>query len=313
MSNKKSANQSLVVVGSVAFDDLDGPFGPQTDLLGGSASFAAVSASYFTDAVRMVAIVGDDFPNDVIENWDQRGIHTSGIERVAGKTFRWKGKYADDLSSRETLDTQLGVFSDFKPELPKDYRNSDFVFLGNIHPVLQKDVMGQVETPKVVAADTMNFWISGERDALLTTLKNVDTLLINDEEARQLSGEYSLVKASKKIREMGPSSLVIKRGDAGALLFHGDNAFFAPALPLSEVKDPTGAGDTFAGGFMGYLAYAGSVGPEQIRTAMIYGSVMASFCVEEFSLEGLLGLSVERIQERFEAFLALTRFESSPL
>ena len=313
MSNKKSANHDLVIVGSVAFDDLDGPSGPKPDLLGGSASFAATAASYFTSGVQMVAVVGDDFPDAAIDRWQKMGVATEGIKKSPGKTFRWKGKYADDLSSRETLDTQLGVFADFKPVLPGSAKGAELVFLGNIHPTLQSDVVDQVDKPKVVAADTMNFWIEGETAALKETIKKVDILLINDEEARQLSGIQSLVGASKAIQAMGPSSVVIKRGDAGALLFTGGAAFYAPALPLGTVLDPTGAGDTFAGGFMGYLAYAGAQGPSQIRTAMIYGSVMASFCVEEFSLAGLLGLSKQQIAERFEAFANLVRFEAVPL
>ncbi|MEM9490666.1 MAG: PfkB family carbohydrate kinase, partial [Myxococcota bacterium] len=225
------------------------------------------------------------------------------------KTFRWVGKYADDLDSRETLDTQLGVFADFKPKLPASQRGAKLVFLGNIDPVLQLEVLEQVAEPTLVAADTMNFWITGKRDDLMRTLARVDTLLLNDEEAMQLADDSNLLRAAAKILTMGPHSVVIKRGDAGALLVYGGGVFSAPAMPLSEVRDPTGAGDTFAGGFMGYLAYAGNLEPDTIRTAMITGSVMASFLVEQFSLDGLRDLDREQIQQRFDAFAELTRFE----
>ncbi len=305
----QSKNRSLLVVGSVAFDDIDGPFGHYPMILGGSASFFATAASYFTKAVSTVAVVGEDFPQEHLDFFESRGIDISGIEKAAGKTFFWKGKYTDDLSSRESLDTQLGVFGDFNPKLSESQRDCELLFLGNIHPALQLSVLEQVKSPLLVAADTMNFWISGERDALARTLEKVQTLVINDEEAREISDEFNLVRAAEKIRAMGPKTVVIKRGDAGAMLFYEGGNFFAPALPLLEPKDPTGAGDSFAGGFMGYLAsYNGELGPEAIRTAMIYGSVMASFSVEQFSLDGLRGLDDAAITERFNMFRELSRF-----
>ncbi len=308
---KNSENRSLLVVGSVAFDDIDGPFGHFPRILGGSGSFFSTSASYFTTGVAIVGVVGEDFPKEHLDFFQSRGIDISGIETAAGETFYWKGKYSDDLSSRETLDTRLGVFADFNPQLSEEQKKCDLLFLGNIHPSLQTSVLEQVGTPKLIAADTMNFWIEGAKEALLKTLSGVQTLIINDEEARQLSGDFNLVTAAKKITDMGPSTVVIKRGDAGAMLFYPGGNFFAPALPLEEPKDPTGAGDSFAGGFMGYLAKCpGEINPERVRTAMIYGSVMASFSVEQFSLDGLKGLSEERIEERFELFRELARFDN---
>jgi sugar/nucleoside kinase (ribokinase family) len=303
----KGANGSLLVVGSVALDDVDGPFGYHADLLGGSASFISIAASYFTRDVAVVAVVGRDFPREHIRLLESRGIDVSGIEIADGPTFHWCGRYSDDLSTRQTRDTRLGVFADFEPKLRRG--DVDLLFLGNIHPRLQSNVLEQVTAPRLVAADTMNFWIGGERAALEQTLRRVHTLLINDEEARQLAGEHNLVRAATRIRAMGPHSLVIKRGDAGALLFHEGGVFAAPALPLADVKDPTGAGDTFAGGFMGYLAHAGRLDPDSIRAAMIYGSVMASFCVEQFSVDGLRDLTQAMIQDRFEAFHSLARFD----
>jgi sugar/nucleoside kinase (ribokinase family) len=304
-----SADRSLLVVGSVAVDDIDGPFGPQRDLLGGSASFISVAASYFTRNVALIAVVGEDFDEDHLAFFRSRGIDTGGVERRQGKTFRWVGRYADDLATRETLDTQLGVFGEFRPHLGPHNRDADLVFLGNIDPVLQREVVEQVHRPILIAADTMNFWIGGHRAALVNTLARVQTLVINDEEARQLAGEHNLVRAAAAIRRMGPHSVVIKRGDSGALLFHEDGVFSAPALPLDDVRDPTGAGDSFAGGFMGYLAYAGRFDPATVRAAMIYGSVMASFSVEQFSLDGLRNLTPAMIQERFDAFHDLSRFD----
>jgi sugar/nucleoside kinase (ribokinase family) len=309
MSIHQSSNRSLLVVGSVAFDDIDGPFGHYPRILGGSASFFSTAASYFTSACSVVAVVGEDFPQEHLDFFESRGIDISGIEKAKGKTFFWKGKYSDDLNSRESLDTQLGVFGDFNPKLDATQRKCDLLFLGNIHPALQMSVLEQVDKPILVAADTMNFWIGGEREALGRTLEKVSTLVINDEEARELADEFNLVKAAEKIRGMGPSTVVIKRGDAGAMLFYEGGNFFAPALPLLEPKDPTGAGDSFAGGFMGYLAsFRGEIGPEAIRTAMIYGSVMASFSVEQFSLDGLRGLNAKVISERFDMFRELSRF-----
>jgi sugar/nucleoside kinase (ribokinase family) len=310
---QRSANRSILVVGSVALDDIDGPFGMQRDLLGGSASFISRAASYFTGNVSVVAVVGRDFPQVYLEEMDALGIDVGGVERRDGDTFHWAGRYSDDLSRRETLDTRLGVFATFTPRLAPGHRRAELVFLGNIDPVLQLDVVEQCEGPLLVAADTMNFWIGGKRQDLLRTLKRCSTLLVNDEEARELAEEHNLRKAAAGILKMGPSSVVIKRGDAGALLFHGGGVFGVPALPLEDVRDPTGAGDAFAGGLMGYLAYAGDLEPETIRTAMIFGSVMASFTVEKFSVDGLRGLSRDAIQGRFDAFAELTRFESIAL
>ena len=305
----KSTHRSLLVVGSVALDDIDGPFGLHRDLLGGSASFIARAAAYFTRDVSIVGVVGDDFPRQHLEDLSAVGVDVSGVEHASGETFHWVGKYSDDLSSRETLDTRLGVFATFQPKLAPRHKNAQLVFLGNIDPILQRDVVEQTEGPLLVAADTMNFWIGGKRAELEKTLRRVNTLLVNDEEARQLAEEHNLRKAAARILTMGPSSVVIKRGDAGALLFHAGGVFGVPALPLEDVRDPTGAGDSFAGGFMGYLAYAGDLSPRYIRTAMIVGSVMASFSVEQFSVDGLRGLTGEQIQARFDAFIELTHFE----
>ncbi|MCA9674135.1 MAG: sugar kinase [Myxococcales bacterium] len=307
---QRSANRSILVVGSVALDDIDGPFGPHKDVLGGSASFIARAASYWTTEVSVVAVVGDDFPQHYLDELDALGVDVGGVERRAGETFHWAGKYSDDLTTRETLDTRLGVFAQFTPRLDNKQRQADLVFLGNIDPILQLDVVEQTEAPLLVAADTMNFWIGGKRQELEKTLKRVSTLLINDEEARQLAEEHNLRKAAARILKMGPTSVVIKRGDAGALLFHGGGVFGVPALPLEDVRDPTGAGDSFAGGFMGYLAYAGNLEPRTVRTAMIVGSVMASFSVEKFSVDGLRGLTKDAIQERFDAFAELTKFDA---
>ena len=283
------------------------------DLLGGSASFIARAASYFTRDVSVVAVVGADFDQRHIDELKECGVDVSGIERRAGETFHWVGKYSDDLTSRETLDTRLGVCGDFQPKLSASQRNANLVFLGNIDPNLQRDVVEQTTGPLLVALDTMNFWIGGRRADLEKTLRRVNTLLVNDEEARQLAEEHNLARAAAKILKMGPSSVVIKRGDAGALLFHTSGVFGMPALPLEDVRDPTGAGDSFAGGFMGYLAYAGNLEPKSIRTAMIVGSVMASFAVEKFSVDGLRGLKQAQIQQRFDAFGELTRYESVAL
>jgi sugar/nucleoside kinase (ribokinase family) len=305
----RSAHRSLLVVGSVALDDIDGPFGMHRDLLGGSASFIARAASYFTRNVSVVAVVGDDFPAQHIDDLAYRGVDISGIERRPGETFHWVGKYTNDLTSRETLETRLGVFAEFQPKLSPHHCKADMVLLGNIDPVLQLDVVKQVENPKLVACDTMNLWIGIKREELCSVLARVDTLMVNDEEARQLAEEHNLRKAAARILKMGPTSVIIKRGDAGALLFHGGGVFAAPAAPLSDVVDPTGAGDSFAGGFLGYLAYAGNFEPETIRTAMIMGSVLGSFAVEKFSVEGLLDLSPARLQQRFDELAELVRFE----
>jgi sugar/nucleoside kinase (ribokinase family) len=310
---QRSANRSVLVVGSVALDDIDGPFGLHRDLLGGSASFITRAAALFTSKVTAVAVVGADFPQHHLDDLAAAGVDISGIERRPGDTFRWVGKYAPDLATRETLDTKLGVFAEFQPVLSPAQRDAELVFLGNIHPALQLDVVEQCRSPKLVALDTMNLWIGTTRDQLRKAIARVNTLLLNDEEARQLAEEHNLRRAAAKILQMGPSSVVIKRGDAGALLFHGGGVFAAPALPLEEVRDPTGAGDSFAGGFIGYLAYAGDLGPAAIRTAMIVGSVMGSFAVEQFSVDGLRGLTPAAIQSRIDAFAELTRYEACRL
>jgi sugar/nucleoside kinase (ribokinase family) len=305
----RSAHRSLLVVGSVALDDIDGPFGMHKDLLGGSASFIARAAAYFTKHVSVVAVIGDNFPMQHVEELDRLGVDTSGIERATGETFHWVGRYAPDLATRETLETRLGVFGTFQPKLHESHKNAQLVLLGNIDPVLQLDVLNQVKNPVLVAADTMDLWINIKRDDLVKTLAKVHTLMINDEEARQLGEEHNLRRAAARIMKLGPSSLIIKRGDAGALLFHGGGAFAAPAMPLSDVVDPTGAGDSFAGGLMGYLAYAGDLSPSTIRTAMIMGSVMGSFAVEQFSCDGLRGLTTQKIQQRFDELAELAHFE----
>jgi sugar/nucleoside kinase (ribokinase family) len=307
--HQRSAHRSLLVVGSVALDDIDGPFGMHRDLLGGSASFIARAASYFTKQVAVVAVVGDDFPHRHIDDLAGLGVDTTGIERRRGETFHWVGRYAPDLATRETLDTRLGVFAEFQPKLHDAHKDAQLVLLGNIDPALQLDVLRQVRSPVLVAADTMNLWIQIKRSELVATLAKVHTLMVNDEEARQLAEEHNLRRAAAKILKMGPTSVIIKRGDAGALLFHGGGVFAAPAMPLSEVKDPTGAGDSFAGGLMGYLAYAGDLSPRTIRTAMIMGSVMGSFAVEQFSVDGLRHLTPAAIQQRFDEMAELVHFE----
>ena len=306
---QRSAHRSLLVIGSVALDDIDGPSGMHPDLLGGSASFIARVASYFTSKVSVVAVVGDDFPQHHIDELAALGVDTRGIERRAGETFHWVGKYSDDLTLRETIDTRLGVFGDFQPKVTEAQCDAQLVLLGNIDPVLQLDVLKQVRAPQLVALDTMNLWINIKRADLLATLSKVGTLMINDEEARLLAGENNLRKAASTILKYGPSSLIIKRGDAGALLFHEGGAFAAPAMPLSEVVDPTGAGDSFAGGLMGYLAYAGDLTPKTIRTAMIMGSVMGSFAVEQFSVDGIRDLTTAKIQKRFDELAELAAFD----
>lgn len=307
--HQRSAHRSLLVVGSVAFDDIDGPFGMHRDLLGGSASFIARAAAYFTNKVSVVAVIGDDFPAKYLEEMTALGIDTAGVERAKGETFHWVGKYADDLVTRETLDTRLGVFADFRPKLNDAHRDAQLVLLGNIDPVLQLEVLEQVRRPALVATDTMNLWINIKRADLERVLAKTHTLMLNDEEARLFAGEHNLRKAAAHILKMGPTSVIIKRGDAGALLFHGGGVFAAPAMPLADVKDPTGAGDSFAGGLLGYLAYAGDMSPSTIRTAMIMGSVMGSFAVEKFSVDGLRDLTAPKIQQRFDEMAELAHFE----
>jgi sugar/nucleoside kinase (ribokinase family) len=299
---------SLLVVGSVALDSVETPFGAKEDVLGGSATYFAASASLLTK-VSVVGVIGDDFPLAQLDFLKQRGVSLEGLEKTPGKTFRWRGKYGFDLNAAQTLDTQLNVFQDFAPKLPESYRGASYVFLGNIHPELQSQVLDQVKGPRLVAADTMNFWIQGSREALLKTLKRVDLLFVNDAEIRQLSGEHNIVKAARAVLTMGPSRVVVKRGEYGALLFERDHIFACPAMPLEEVFDPTGAGDTFAGGFMGTLATTQSSEPDILRRAMVMGSVMASFTVERFSLDRLRDLTQREIHQRFSDFKRLTHFE----
>ena len=299
----------ILTVGSVAFDSIKTPFGEASRVVGGAATFFSVAASFFTD-VRMVGVVGEDFGDEQMQVFGGRRIDLAGLQRVPGETFRWKGEYSFDLNTRETIYTHLNVFDQFRPVLPESYRPTPFVFLANIHPALQVDVLNQVASPRFVAADTMNFWIEGTPDDLQAVLKRVDALVINDEEARQLSGEANLVKAARAIRAMGPDLLIIKRGEYGVLMTREDGFFAAPALPLEDVVDPTGAGDTFAGGFMGYLASADEVTDAVVSRAIIAGSAMASFAVEDFGLDRLLRLTQDEVQERFQAFKRLTHFDA---
>jgi sugar/nucleoside kinase (ribokinase family) len=298
----------ILVIGSVAFDSVETPFGRGDDVLGGSATYFSTSASFFT-GVQLVAVVGDDFPEEPKEFLSSRGVDLAGLQTRPGKTFRWKGRYGYDLNEAQTLETHLNVFETFHPQLPESYRKAEYVFLANIDPELQLEVLNQVERPKLIACDTMNFWIDGKRDALVRTLGHVDILVINEAEVRQLADEANLVKASRAVLAMGPKTLVVKRGEYGVLVFTEHSIFSAPAYPLEEVFDPTGAGDTFAGGFMGYLAATNNLTDETIRKATVFGSVMASFTVEDFSLDRLRKLSWAEIEERFRHFQALTTFE----
>ena len=299
----------ILTVGSVAFDSLKTPFGERSRIVGGAATYFSVAASFFTD-VRLVAVVGEDFGETEMEVFGGRRVDLAGLQRVDGETFRWKGEYSSDLNSRETIYTHLNVFESFQPTLPAAYRPTPFVFLANIHPALQLDVLDQVEAPRFVASDTMNFWIEGTPDELRKVLTRVDALVINDEEARQLSGEANLVKAARAIQGMGPKLLIIKRGEYGVLMTREEGFFAAPAMPLEDVADPTGAGDTFAGGFMGYLASADQVTEAVVTRASIAGSALASFAVEDFGLDRLLRLTPEELQSRFAAFKRLTHFEA---
>jgi sugar/nucleoside kinase (ribokinase family) len=300
---------SILVVGSVAFDTVETPFGKAEKVLGGSASFFSVAASFFAP-VQLVGVVGDDFGEKELQAFRGRDIDLAGLERADGKTFHWQGKYSYDLNARDTIATDLNVFEFFKPKIPVAYRKADHVFLGNIDPVLQLEVLNQVERPSLVACDTMNFWISGKAHDLKKTLSRVDVLLINDAEARQLSGEWNVVKAARAIRAMGPRTLVVKKGEHGVLMFSDNGSFAAPAFPLEDVFDPTGAGDTFAGGFIGYLAGAGDSREDTLRRAVVMGSTLASFSVEDFSLDRLLRLTRAEIDERFRRFKQLTHFEA---
>lgn len=299
---------SLLVVGSVALDTVETPFGKAEDALGGSATFFAAAASLF-HPVGVVGVVGDDYPVEALDFLERRGVDLGGVERAEGESFRWAGVYSFDLNSRETLETRLGVFAAFSPKIPEPMRAAEWVFLGNIDPVLQLDVLDQIQRPKFVACDTMNFWISGKRDDLLRLLERVDLLLVNDAEARELSGDHNLSRAARWIMERGPRYLVIKKGEHGAILFTPNSVFFAPGYPLEDVFDPTGAGDAFAGGFMGHLAQCGRLEDADLRRAVIYGSVMGSFTVEKFSVDRLKDVTTEEIEERVRAFREMTVFE----
>lgn len=301
----------LLIVGTVAFDAIETPFGKTDKILGGAATYIGLSASHFNVKSAIVSVVGDDFPQEYLDLLTSRNIDISGLEIVqGGKTFFWSGLYHNDLNSRDTLDTQLNVLADFQPKVPQDFKDADVVMLGNLHPLVQSSVLDQMaKQPKLVVLDTMNFWMDCALPELLDVIKRVDVITINDEEARQLSGEYSLVKAAAKIHTMGPKYVVIKKGEHGALLFHNKEIFFAPALPLEEVFDPTGAGDTFAGGFSGFIAQSENVSFENMKNAIIYGSNLASFCVEKFGTERMVKLEKAEVQQRLQQFKALTQFD----
>ncbi len=300
---------SVLVVGSIALDSVETPFGRRDDALGGSATFFSTAASFF-GPVSLIGAVGEDFPEEHVRFLESRGIDLQGLQRSPGKTFRWKGRYEFDLQEAHTLDTQLNVFGQFRPTLPEPLRRPELLFLGNIHPELQSLVLDQIAVrPKLTAMDTMNFWISGSREALLRTLSRVDMLFVNDAEVRQLSGEHNVYKAARAVLGMGPKRVVVKRGEYGALLFDGDRVFAAPAYPLEDVFDPTGAGDSFAGGFMGFLGRHGNGSVEALRQACIAGATIASFCVERFSLDRFRDLAPAEIEARLGEFQALTRFE----
>ena len=299
---------SILVVGTVAFDTVETPFGRADEVLGGSATYFSTSASYFSD-VSLVAVVGTDFPDEHIESLKSRNIDVEGLKKVEGKTFRWKGRYEYDLNQAHTLDTQLNVLSTFDPDIPESYKKSPYIFLGNIDPDIQLKVLDQIENPKLIACDTMNFWIEGKPDALRRLLKRVEVCVINEAEARELAGTASLVKAAGAILKDGPKILIVKRGEYGALMFNGESVFSAPAYPLEDIFDPTGAGDSFAGGLMGHLAKTGDLSEPNIRKAIIFGSVMASFNVEAFSLDRLNALSFADIQRRYGELKRLTHFE----
>jgi len=300
----------LVSIGTVAFDTIETPYGKAERVVGGAATYISLAASYFTTDLGLVSVVGGDFPEEELKYMQKRGINLDGLQiKKDEKSFFWAGRYHNNMNSRDTLDTQLNVLADFKPKLPASYRNAKFLMLGNLTPEIQSKVIGQMnKKPKLIVMDTMNFWMDIAMPALKRTIKKVDVLTINDEEARQLSGEYSLVNAAKAIHKMGPKVIVIKKGEHGALLFYNNKMFYAPALPLAQVYDPTGAGDTFAGGFIGYLTQVNSTTFENMKRAVIFGSVMASFCVEEFSIARLKGLKKTAIKKRLKQFEQLTSF-----
>jgi len=304
---------SLLVVGTVAFDAIETPFGKTDKIVGGAASYIALASSYFTKEINLVSVVGDDFPQEFMNTLKGQGVNLDGLQIKQGeKSFFWSGRYHNDMNSRDTLDTQLNVLADFDPIVPESYKNCEFLMLGNLMPAVQQKVLSQLsKRPKLIVLDTMNFWMDIAMPELMETLKGIDVLTINDSEARQLSGEYSLVKAAQKILAMGPKVLVIKKGEHGALLFNKKEVFFAPALPLEDVFDPTGAGDSFAGGFIGYLAKTKDISFENMKRAIIFGSAMASFTVEKFGTERLIGLSQEDVSDRVQEFVDLVQFDIS--
>ncbi len=304
---------SLLVVGTVAFDAIETPFGKTDKIVGGAASYIALASSYFCKHMSLVSVVGDDFPNNFLDILKSKGVDLAGLQVKQGeKSFFWSGRYHNDMNSRDTLDTQLNVLENFDPVVPDNCKDVDFLMLGNLMPLVQQKVLDQLtKRPKLIVLDTMNFWMDIAMDELMKTLAQIDVLTINDSEARQLSGEYSLVKAAQKILTMGPKVLVIKKGEHGALLFNKEEGFFAPALPLEDVFDPTGAGDSFAGGFIGYLAKTQDISFENMKRAIIFGSAMASFTVEKFGTERLLNLSDKDVQERVQEFIDLVQFDIS--
>jgi sugar/nucleoside kinase (ribokinase family) len=302
---------SLLTVGSVAFDALETPFGKTDKIIGGAATYITLSASYFTKQNNLVAVVGGDFPQEMVDLLIKHGVNTEGLKTIPdGKTFFWSGKYHEDMNTRDTLETQLNVMADFDPVIPESYQGTEYLMLGNTVPATQKSVIERMsKRPKLIMLDTMNLWMNIAMDDLKDVISLVDVLTINDEEARQLSGEYSLRKAASTIMAMGPKTLIIKKGEHGALLFQGERIFFAPALPLEVVFDPTGAGDCFAGGFIGYLAQTDDISFENMKRAIIYGSAMASFCVEKFGTERIVNLTQEEIDTRVQEFVKLSSFE----
>ena len=302
---------SLLTVGSVAFDAIETPFGKTDKIIGGAGTYIALSASFYKENQKIVSVVGDDFPKEMLETLAAKGVDLEGLQIKQGeKTFFWSGRYHNDMNSRDTLVTELNVLENFDPIIPESYQGTEYLILGNLSPQVQRSVIERLaKRPKLIAMDTMNFWMDIAMDELKKTIKLVDVLIINDEEARQLSGEYSLAKASKVIRAMGPKYLIIKKGEHGALLFNEDKVFFAPALPLEEVFDPTGAGDTFAGGFIGYLASTDDISFDNMKRAIINGSAMASFCVEKFGTEKLLSITKQDVENRIEQFVALANFD----
>ena len=304
---------SLLVIGSVAFDAIETPFGMTDKIIGGAATYIALSSSYLEDDINLVAVVGGDFPKEDIKLLESHGIDTEGLQiKEDEKSFFWSGKYHNDMNSRDTLITELNVLENFDPVIPSSYQNSDYVMLGNLSPDVQRTVIERMGSkPKLIAMDTMNFWMDIAKESLDKTIAMVDVLIINDEEARQLSGEYALVKAAKKIMAMGPQFLIIKKGEHGALLFDSESVYFCPALPLEEVFDPTGAGDTFAGGFIGYLASTDDISFDNMKRAVIYGSAMASFCVEKFGTERLVNLDQSEINSRIQQFIDLSQVQIS--